>query len=161
MNKKTIITPDRKYRYQLYRRTGDGDKKICFIMLNPSTADENNNDPTIRRCIDFARRCGCGGLYAVNLYAWRATDPRELRKPPQENKVGPENNSFIKSCVAGCDLTVVAWGALKNGLQQSRAELVSGWLANPKTLGLTKNGHPRHPLTLPGDSELFDFPGYI
>ena len=161
MNKKTIITPDRKYRYQLYRRTGDGDKKICFIMLNPSTADENNNDPTIRRCIDFARRCGCGGLYAVNLYAWRATDPRELRKPPYENKIGPENNSFIKSCVAGYDLTVVAWGALKNGLQQSRAELVSGWLVNPKTLGLTKNGHPRHPLTLPGDSELFDFPGYI
>ena len=160
MNKKTIITPDRKYQYQLYRKTGDSDKKICFIMLNPSTADETKDDLTIRRCIDFARRWGYSGLYAVNLYAWRARDPRELGKPPHESEIGPENNSFIRNCVAGCNLIVVGWGALKNRLQQSRAELVSGWLENPKALGLTKDGHPRHPLTLPKDSELLDFPGY-
>ena len=129
-------------------------------MLNPSTADAKKNDRTIQRCIDFARRWGYGGFYVVNLYAWRATDPRELRKPPYENKIGPRNNSSIKDCVTACNLTVVAWGVPKNRLQQSRAELVSSWLKTPKALGLTKDGHPRHPLTLPKDSELFDFPGY-
>ena len=160
MDRRTIITPDRKYRYQLYRETGDSEKKLCFIMLNPSTADESNDDPTIRRCIDFARGLGYGGLYAVNLYAWRARDPRELGKPPHGSKIGPENNSFIRNCVAGCDLTVVGWGALKNRPQCARAELVSSWLENPKALGLTKDGHPRHPLTLLGNSKLLDFPGY-
>ena len=160
MKNETIITPDRKYRYQLYRKTADADKKICFIMLNPSTADEKDDDHTIRRCIYFARRLGYGELYAVNLYAWRARDPRELGKPPHESRIGPENDSFIKCCARGCDLTVVAWGALKDPMRQSRAKLVSGWLANPKALGFTKDGHPRHPLTLPRESELSDFPGY-
>lgn len=76
-------------------------------MLNPSTADETKDDPTIRRCIDFARRLGYGGLYAVNLYAWRARGPWELGKAPHESRIGPENNSFIGNCVCGCDLTVV------------------------------------------------------
>ena len=129
-------------------------------MLNPSTADENHDDPTIRRCIYFARRLGYGDLYAVNLYAWRARDPRELGKPPHESRIGPANDHFIKRCARGCDLTVVAWGALRGPMRQSRAKLVNGWLPNPKALGLTKDGHPRHPLTLPRDSRLSDFPGY-
>ena len=144
MKKETIITPDRKYRYQLYRKTVDADKKICFIMLNPSTADEDD-DHTIRRCIDFARRLGYGELYAVNLYAWRARGPRELRKPPHESRVGPENDYFIKDCARGCDLTVAAWGALKDPAQRSRAKLVSSWLSNPKVLGLTKGRTPKTP----------------
>jgi hypothetical protein len=160
MKKETIITPNRRYRYQLYRKTAAADKKVCFIMLNPSTADEEEDDHTIRHCIDFARRLGYGELYAVNLYAWRARDPRELVKPPHENRIGPENDSFIKRCARNCDLTVVAWGALKDPVQQSRAKLVTGWLSDPKALVLTKDGHPRHPLTLPRDSELSDFPGY-
>lgn len=160
MDRETVITPDRKYRYQLYRKVADDGKKICFVMLNPSTADEDHDDPTIRRCIDFARRLGYGELYAVNLYAWRARDPRELGKPPHESKIGPENDHFIKCCARGCDLTVVAWGALKDPTRQSRAKFVSGWLANPKALGFTKDGHPRHPLTLPRNSELSDFSGY-
>ena len=80
MIRTAVIDKTEKYRYSLLREWDDTRHKCLFIMLNPSTADASRDDPTIRRCIAFAKREGCGGLHVVNLFAYRATDPVELRR---------------------------------------------------------------------------------
>jgi hypothetical protein len=79
MHRAALFSRDRRFRYRLGRRWGQG-AAVCFVLLNPSTADEVVDDPTIRRCIAFARSLGYGGLEVVNLYAYVATDPAELRR---------------------------------------------------------------------------------
>src|SRR5437588_2477108 len=88
-----VFSPDGRYRYLLTRRLGRSRRVATFIMLNPSTADAINNDPTIRKCVGFARRWGCGLLQVVNLFALRATEPRVLRAAA--DPVGPENSRWI------------------------------------------------------------------
>lgn len=119
---------------------------MCWIMLNPSTADAALDDPTIRRCIGFSQRWGFGGLVVVNLFALRATDPKELLK--HRSPIGDRNDAFIKMAIEGCALTVCAWGTAGNFMQ--RDEQVKNLLNGhkPVHLGLTKNGHPKHPLYL-------------
>jgi hypothetical protein len=137
------LSPCRTWRYSLTRDvaplTGDG--TCTFIGLNPSTADETKNDPTIRRCIDFARRWGFARLKMLNLYAYRATDPRELRDV--WDPVGPYNDHTIALVVGGSDLIVCAWGV---HAAPERAAAVLGLIAAPHCLGVTKDGAPRHPL---------------
>jgi hypothetical protein len=157
------MSPCGHYRYRLRRTWGGDGPTACFIMLNPSTADHVRDDPTIRRCVGFARNWGCGGLVVVNLFAWRATDPHELfdvfycRHYPRPDgspafhngdPVGPENDAHILAAVAAASPVVAAWGA--QGVMMNRAEAVGHLLAGagvaPLCLGKTTWGQPRHPL---------------
>lgn len=143
--------PARTYRYKLERHWGDAAPAV-FVMLNPSTADAFVDDPTIRRCVAFARREGCGGLVVVNLFALRATDPKALRSHP--DPVGPLNDTFLSDARLLGSSVIAAWGA--HGSLHGRDEAVARLLAGRavQCLGVTKDGHPCHPLYLPGDAPL-------
>jgi len=118
-----------------------------FIGLNPSTADEKTDDPTIRRCIGFASDWGYGGLCMTNLFALRATDPHVMMK--HSEPVGFENDKYVLELSKQAGIVIAAWGT--KGVFQHRDETVCAMVANLKCLGLTKAGHPRHPLYLPKD----------
>lgn len=144
-----VFSPCRRYRYLLWRVWRPGDKLVAFIGLNPSTADETANDPTVRRCIGFAERWGYGGLVMLNLFAFRATDPKVMKAEPEP--VGPENDQAIWNAAMAVDQVIAAWGT--HGEHQGRDKRVRGQLQNLYCLGTTKDGHPRHPLYLPNDAE--------
>jgi hypothetical protein len=116
-------------------------------MLNPSTADAERDDPTIRRCIGFSQAWGFGSAEIVNLFALRATDPGVLRV--HADPVGPETDDHILSAAARAEVVIAAWGAF--GFATSRAEHVLSLLSNKRLhcLGRTRSGAPRHPLYLP------------
>lgn len=118
-----------------------------FVGLNPSTADETNDDPTIRRCIGFAKAWGFSGLVMTNLFAFRATDPKDMKRAA--DPVGTENDETLVKLAACCGLVVAAWGA--HGSYRGRDREVRALLPNLHYLKLTKDGHPSHPLYLPGD----------
>nr|WSZ21194.1 DUF1643 domain-containing protein [Streptomyces canus] len=145
---------ERAYRYLLTRIWDTSRPPVVFLMLNPSTADALEDDPTIRRCTGFARRHGAGGLVVVNLFGLRSTDPRALRHHP--DPVGPLNDAFIRQATSGASLVVAAWGAA--GVEHGRSASVSKALAVRgvalRCLGMTSTGQPRHPLYLPGDAAL-------
>jgi hypothetical protein len=129
---------------------------MVFILLNPSTADEQRDGPTIRRCIGFARAWKFGSLEVVNLFAYRATDAKELLKV--SDPVGEENNCFLVEAVERCSTVVVGWGI--KGTLLGRGSQVLQLLAGRKDvycLGITKDGHPRHPLYVKGDTVLVPF----
>ena len=132
-----------RYRWRLGRIWGEG-PRVVFVMLNPNQADAERDDPSIRRCIGFARAWGHGSLDVVNLFAWRCRDPRDLRGAI--DPVGPDNDAWIARVVAGADV-VVAWG--NHGALQGRDRAVLDLLRAPWCLGTTRLGHPRHPLYLP------------
>jgi hypothetical protein len=136
------------YRYLLHRRWSDAPTAL-FVMLNPSTADDLRDDPTIRRCIGFARRWRLGGLEVVNLYALRATDPRELFA--HGAPVGPDNDDAIRDAAARAQTIVVAWGA-HAARDRARATRVVEILRGRALgcLGVNAGGTPRHPLYVPG-----------
>lgn len=141
------FSDDRVYRYTLTRVWDEGKKHVAFVGLNPSTADERTDDPTIRRCIRFARDWGYGGLLMVNLFALRATDPKALLE--HDDPVGPDNDTVLRTVHARSALIVAAWGA--NSAAGDRATNVAGELLirGFTVLDLTKHGHPRHPLYMP------------
>lgn len=143
------FSPDRIYRYSLTRESAPltGQGMVVFIGLNPSTADETQDDPTIRRCIDFARRWGFARLKMLNLFAFRSTDPRGLLNA--DDPVGPENDCVIAKVIGGSELVVCAWGSFPS---DGRVARVLELVAAPHALGLTKNGSPRHPLYVRGDT---------
>jgi hypothetical protein len=140
------------YRYRLDRRWGEG--PTCgFIMLNPSTADAEVDDPTIRRCIGFAKREGCGGLMVGNLFAFRATKPEDMADA--EDSDGPENQHFLLNMVERVDGPLIAaWGAhwMADDLPSRWARLTFG--DRLMCLGKTKGGAPRHPLYVRADAPL-------
>ncbi len=145
---------DKVYRYSLERRKGEGGERVAFCMLNPSTADETENDPTIRRCIGFAESWGFNELVVVNLFALRSTDPKALYG--HYNPIGPENESHIQKAITESAFIVCAWGAHgkfenrgKKVLEQFRIKKADAW-----HLGLTKGGQPKHPLYLKADTTL-------
>lgn len=144
MNRGAQFSPCRTWRYALWRTWSDGDGHVMFIGLNPSTADETNDDPTVRRCIGFARAWGYGGIYMLNLFAFRATDPRSMKAAPAP--IGPENNRFLRMYYEEAGIAIAAWGA--HGAFMRRDELVALLLPQLHCLGTTKDGHPRHPLYL-------------
>jgi len=150
------FSPCRTYRYVLTRTWGGGPPAV-FVMLNPSTADAMADDPTIRRCKQFARRSARGGLVVVNLFALRATDPRELRK--HRDPVGEDNDWCIREYCAPGALIVAAWGA--HGSLRGRDRAVAGLLrgvgADLRCLGTTAAGAPRHPLYVRGDAPLVSY----
>lgn len=134
------------YRYALSRRWNDDDGQLAFVMLNPSTATELRNDPTIERCERRARRLGFGGIEIVNLFAFRATLPADLHRA--DDPVGPENDAVLADHCVQARLVVAAWGV--HGTLLGRGAQVARRLTCPlHHLGLTKDGHPRHPLYVP------------
>lgn len=139
-----------RYRYQLCRRWGDG-LTVAFVMLNPSTADGQDDDNTIRRCIGFAMAWGYEQLIVANLFAWRSTDPFELLQA--DEPIGPDNDAWIVNAALAADLTVCAWGGFADRPRLvERAAHVEARLrevAHLHHLGLTQGGRPRHPLRLP------------
>lgn len=146
-----VISACGKYRYRLFRwwsADTDGDNAV-FVMLNPSTADATSDDPTIRRCIGFAREWGCVSLTVVNLFALRSTDPAALAL--ESDPVGPMNDGYILDSVKESKFVVCAWGAHK--FAKNRAAHVTRLLkangVSPMCLRTTKGGDPAHPLYLP------------
>jgi hypothetical protein len=143
------------YRHTLGRRWANGGKTCTFIMLNPSTADGTDDDPTIRRCISFAKREGAMALNVVNLFMLRATDPRELRK--HADPVGPFGLETLTETVTaakkGGDLVIAAWGGHPLALKRER-ELDPDLMSGLHSFGITASGAPRHPLYLRSDTLL-------
>ena len=133
------------YRYALTRRWAEG-PTLAFVMLNPSTATEAANDPTIARCEARARMWGYGGLAIANLFAFRATDPRDLKAAA--DPTGPAADRLLLQTCRDAALTIAGWGV--HGVHLDRAARVRALLRDSgvglHTLGLTKHGHPRHPL---------------
>ena len=160
------ISPCGKYRYRLTREWSKdafgGNKSCVFVMLNPSTADGGNDDPTIRRCVEFAQKLGYGSLDVVNLFAYRATNPQQLLALNYlQNPIGDRNQEAIETVCNAQDtgIIIAAWGA--HGGHIGQDETVLGWMQRPKlvhALGLTKYGMPRHPLYLKSDSKPFFYP---
>lgn len=148
----SAFSADGAYRYQLVRRWSPG-PVMTWVMLNPSTADAAVDDPTVRRCIRFARAAGCGALTVVNLYAWRARDPRELKAVT--DPVGPDNDAWIARAAGrdGSGPVVAAWGAHTD---PGRVRRVLGLLAGRRVLclGVTVSGQPRHPLYVEAGTRL-------
>lgn len=141
---------ERVYRYKLWRLWNAEKPTIAWIMLNPSTADETKDDPTIRRCINYAKDWGYGGLVVTNLFALRATDPSELSDHP--NPIGPENDAYLTSICEGVEKTIVAWGT-KGALMNRGREVAEMLDETVYALETTKDGHPVHPLYQPADAE--------
>ena len=139
-----LFSPCRTWRYRLWR-VWDRDKPRClFIMLNPSTADESVNDPTITRCIKYADSWGLGSLEVCNVFALRSRDPKELRHC--DDPVGPWNDGVIIEAATKAAFIACAWGV--HGLYMDRGRKVAGLLSGFRLhcLGLTQDGAPRHPL---------------
>lgn len=161
MYRDAIISPCGIYRYSLVRQWDRSKPHLPFVMLNPSTADASQDDPTIRRCIAFGRRENCGGIVVVNLYALRSTDPKRLREV--EDPVGPFNATAIRDAalVAGENGVpiVCAWG-VNDITQAAGGALAFARLHGAKImcLGKTAAGHPRHPLYVKGDQPLQAYP---
>ncbi|MEM8980973.1 MAG: DUF1643 domain-containing protein [Pseudomonadota bacterium] len=135
-----------RYRYMLTRTWDRSGKRALFIMLNPSTATEVQNDPTVERCERRARTLGFGAFRVTNIFAWRDTDPRKMRAAKEP--VGVENNSAIEESLTWADQIIAAWGT--HGAHLDRGPAVAQLLKSSGLeihhLGLTKDGHPKHPL---------------
>jgi hypothetical protein len=134
-----------RYRYALTRVWADGPTAL-FVMLNPSTATEVQNDPTVERCERRARALGFGGFRVTNIFAWRDTDPRKMRAAA--DPVGPDNDAAILDGADWADRIICAWGT--HGAHLTRGPTVEALLRDTghplHHLGLTKDGHPKHPL---------------
>lgn len=165
---------DGAYRYLLTRKIGAGKRTICWVMLNPSTADEQRNDPTLRRVIGFSQH-GFDVVLVVNLYAKRATDPKDLfpgtqvpvaaagstaAAAPIASAVGPANDLAIAYAARRAEVVVCAWGAGRAAVIRQREAMEAILPASrrpPKCLGLTLDGFPRHPLYVRREQPLVPF----
>lgn len=144
------------YRYLLGRKWDENLQKVTFVMLNPSTADHKNDDPTLRKCIHFAQYWGYGSLEVVNLFAYRATNPRELRQV--DEPIGKQNDDYIKLAIKNTSLIILAWGT--KGSFNNRDQEVINLIYDHNSLyclGLTKYGYPRHPLYVKKDTQAIIF----
>lgn len=156
--KGALLSADGMYRYRLWRIWDDLAPVMVWVMLNPSTADADQDDPTIRKCIGFARANRHGGIIVVNLFAYRATDPREL--PRVADPVGPENDDHIRWAVRAPILASVVggWGGDKFAVNRAKAVRMA-IVATGRRLQCfrkSKTGQPWHPLYLPYSEPLQD-----
>ena len=144
-----IYSDCERYRYSLTRVWDDAGRRVNFVMLNPSTATEVQNDPTVERCERRARALGYGSFAVTNIFAWRDTDPRAMRAAT--DPVGPGNDAAITDRAAWADDVVAAWGT--HGAHLDRGAAVRDLLIRSGKpllhLGLSKAGHPKHPLYIP------------
>lgn len=171
MLRETLFSPDRRYRYTLWRDwskqideglhftedphldfyPGKSDGYVQFIGLNPSTADETNDDPTVRRCIRYSKSWGFGAYCMTNIFAFRATDPRDMKAAA--DPIGPENDRYLLEVAKSAGFVVCAWGT--HGAFKDRgnhvAELLRSNGIKPYCLKITQGGAPGHPLYLKHD----------
>lgn len=149
IDKGAIFSEDRVYRYVLWRTWDITSPSIAFIGLNPSTADELVDDPTIRRCVGFAKAWGYGRLVMLNLFAFRSTDPKQLRFT--KDPVGPLNDHYLDQYCREVEKIIAAWGS--NGGLYFRGRHL--WEKYPQmlVLGWTTGHHPKHPLYIPMDTQ--------
>jgi hypothetical protein len=157
LERDAVLSDCGRYRY-LLRRTWDyGKPRLLYVMLNPSTADAEIDDATIRSCIRLAKGIGYGSFEVVNLFALRATDPAELAKAV--DPVGPNNDITIEAAIGRCDVAICAWGA--HPMAVSRSRTVRSLLRRRRpavfSLGTTKSGAPKHPLYIKSGTELQTF----
>lgn len=156
-----VFSPDRIHRYRLGRSWDPFGQVLNVVMLNPSTADAVKNDPTITRCDAFARRWGFGSLVVTNLFAYRATDPADLRPLSVDVAIGPENDQHLVEAAAGAARIVVAWG--EGGELHGRAAAVLQLLAERlpaielHCFKRNVSGQPAHPLYQPNSAVLIPF----
>lgn len=147
MKKDAIFSKCRKYRYVLRRIWDESKPYAMFICLNPSTADETKDDPTVRRCINYSKDWGYGGFVMMNLFAFRATDPKVMKAYPLS--IGPNNTYWIEEMAKDAGIIIAAWGV--HGAFKARSTAV---LTLPALKGkihyleLTKSNQPKHPLYL-------------
>jgi hypothetical protein len=150
--------PTRTWRYRLSRVWDPTRPRVCWIMLNPSTATEDVTDPTVERTLRYAASWGYGASEVVNIFAYRATDPTVMRAQP--DPVGPGNDTAILAAAHAADLVVCAWGT--HGTHLDRADHVTALLRTagvPTTaLTTTRDGHPGHPLYLRKDAHPVPWP---
>lgn len=153
-----IYSDCERYRYSL-TRTWDADgRKAAFIMLNPSTATEIQNDPTVERCERRSRALGFGAFQVTNIFAYRATDPRDMRA--QADPVGPDNDAAILAAANWADAVICAWGT--HGEHMDRGPITKAALRAQihkplHHLGLSKAGHPKHPLYIAYTQQLVEW----
>jgi hypothetical protein len=152
----SVMDQERRYRFLLWR-FWDERPRVLFVLLNPSTGNEMTNDPTIVRLCDFSERWGYGGFYLCNLYPQVTPDPKQLL--PETRNHGA-NTPAIQMALKLTVLTVCGWG---DGIRRipdgdHRAYAVYDMLESPMCFGLTKSGNPKHPLYLPVDTDLAEFP---
>ena len=145
--REAVFSPDRKYRYRLRQIWNKNLPCLCFLMLNPSTADETKNDPTVERCERRARATeNCGGVEIINIFAYRATDPNIMKA--QTDPIGPYNDKHILEAATNAAQLIIAWG--KHGQHMTRGEQVLSLLRDnaikPYHLKINKDGFPAHPL---------------
>ncbi|MFD0068912.1 DUF1643 domain-containing protein [Streptomyces sp. NPDC059944] len=149
LRRSAVLSDCTGYRYLLTREWRDTGPTATFILLNPSTADSRSDDSTTRRCIAYAQNWGCGALLIANLYAWRATRPRDLFTP--DDPVGPHNDAYIRTAAAVAEYTggslVAGWGTLGQ-TDRVHAVLALPGMHRLTALAVTRDGHPHHPLRL-------------
>jgi hypothetical protein len=157
MDKGAYISDCGTYRYTLIRKW-DRRASLNIVMLNPSTADADLEDPTIKRCISFAQNAGYGGIHVFNLFALRSTDPKEL--PRHIDPVGPENMQWLQVAVASPAPALAAWGANKFAWNQAKLflEIADKYQMQLSCLGINKDGSPKHPLYVPASQPLIPWP---
>lgn len=143
------FSPCRTWRYSLSRIWADQFPIAMFLGLNPSTADEFQDDPTVRRCMRFAESWGYGGIILGNLFAYQATDPRQLKSAI--DPVVPDNECWLTGLAEKATMVIAAWGA--SGGLMGRDKVVTSLLEEIHCLGLTTDGRPRHPLYLRSDTK--------
>jgi len=143
---KAVYSDCARYRYSLQRVWARGERRLLIVMLNPSKATEEVNDPTIERCERRTRALGYGAMGIVNLFGWRATHPRDLKRA--NDPVGPDNAAVLATSAKWADEILCAWGVHGDLMDQGRAMAAHLKRARKPllALGTTMAGHPRHPL---------------
>jgi len=154
IEKGAIFSKCQLYRYMLWRIWDTDRSDLMIVGLNPSTADAQKDDPTIRRCIQFARDLGFGGVYIANLFAYKATLPSNLFKAT--DPVGPLNNFFLSEFKNLVSTVLVAWG--NHGVFLEQNQRVLKLFENPYCLKINKSGEPAHPLYLKKSETLKHYP---
>lgn len=153
-----VISPCGKYRYRLWRKWAASERMpVLWVMLNPSTADANVDDPTIKRCMAFSQRWGYGAMWVGNLFAYRSTDPDAMLKLHRDEAQGPDNRKHLYAMASQSALTVAAWGNPGAGGVGDDGDYTSPgglWC-----IGTTNSGAPKHPLArgkhrVPDDAHL-------
>jgi hypothetical protein len=153
VSQKARFSSCRRYRYSLERTWDGGKGRVLFIGLNPSTADHKKDDPTIRRCVGFAKSWGFSGMEIVNLFAYRATFPTDLLKA--EEPVGKYNDKWIRKAHRRCDQAIACWGSTGSFLD--RSERIANSLEDLHCIKINQDWQPAHPLYLKADLHPFPY----
>jgi len=151
-----VFADERTHRLYLWRRWDKEKPRLMFIGLNPSTADERHDDPTVRRCVSFAKRWGYGGIFMCNVFTLVSTDPKKLNV---ETPMAMGANLAMRVIRRRCSKAVAGWGNLITQVRvgEEQVERIKRDLSPLHCLGLTKLGHPKHPLYLPYTVKLTEY----